>query len=310
MSAKPAKSALAETESGRLGVWAVSPFQMPDMTAGRPARNPMEMWLSLFPTSSFFGVRWFWADFVSNAKDANPAKMFGGAPMMPSLTPGAAGAPFGVGVLFGFGLGGAGASQNEPKTGAVAEAREDDALSMSGRALRIEPAEPVETAYALAEEQPQEVAVETKLAAPSAAARAEAESAVLDGVAAPQRAELSAVGGVTAAFTADTEEARPAKAKLRVVGGLDEEADTATQAATAPKNLFKKAPASVDNLKLIRGVGPRLEELLNELGVYTFQQIADFSENDYAWLDEHLGTFKGRGVRDKWSEQAQELLAG
>ena len=64
-----------------------------------------------------------------------------------------------------------------------------------------------------------------------------------------------------------------------------------------------------DDLKQISGIGPKLERTLNELGVYHFHQIAQFTASNVAWVDEHL-RFKGRIQREGWVEQAVELAAG
>ena len=64
-----------------------------------------------------------------------------------------------------------------------------------------------------------------------------------------------------------------------------------------------------DDLKLIGGVGPKLEETLNELGVYHFDQVAKFTPADIAWVDQRL-RFKGRIERDDWMAQARILAAG
>lgn len=85
------------------------------------------------------------------------------------------------------------------------------------------------------------------------------------------------------------------------------DAETVEDALVRPASLLDAAPETVDDLKLIKGVGPKLEALLNELGVYTFDQIAGFSEGDLAWIDENLATFKGRPMRDGWIEQAKAL---
>ena len=87
--------------------------------------------------------------------------------------------------------------------------------------------------------------------------------------------------------------------------------DEAEVEAATPKKpeLFKEPPAQVDDLKLIAGVGPKLEKLLHELGVYTFRQIASWGPAEIKWVDDHL-KFKGRIVRDKWVEQADALAAG
>ena len=75
-----------------------------------------------------------------------------------------------------------------------------------------------------------------------------------------------------------------------------------------PTVLYAAPPAEIDDLKLIKGVGPKLEALLNDLGVYRFEQIAHFSEAELAWLDDHLTTFKGRPFRDDWPAQAKALM--
>ncbi len=62
-----------------------------------------------------------------------------------------------------------------------------------------------------------------------------------------------------------------------------------------------------DNLKLIRGVGPKQERLLNEIGVYHYDQIAAWTPEEVAWADQNLVGFKGRVSRDGWVAQAKEL---
>jgi NADH-quinone oxidoreductase subunit E len=71
-----------------------------------------------------------------------------------------------------------------------------------------------------------------------------------------------------------------------------------------PRTMAK--PEMRDDLKRISGVGPKLEQVLNGLGIWTFAQIADWSPNEIAWVDDYLG-FKGRIARDNWLFQAAEL---
>ena len=61
-----------------------------------------------------------------------------------------------------------------------------------------------------------------------------------------------------------------------------------------------------DDLKKIGGVGPKLEGTLNELGIYHFWQIAEFTPDNVAWVDGYL-SFKGRIDRDDWIGQAKAL---
>lgn len=69
-------------------------------------------------------------------------------------------------------------------------------------------------------------------------------------------------------------------------------------------------PQGADDLKLIWGVGPKLETLLNQLGVYRFDQIASWNDLNLRWVDQSLDAFKGRAVRDRWIEQSKKLAGG
>ena len=65
-----------------------------------------------------------------------------------------------------------------------------------------------------------------------------------------------------------------------------------------------------DDLKKIKGVGPKLEALLNRLGVFHFDQVAAWTAEEIAWVDDNLEGFKGRVSRDDWVAQAKILAAG
>ena len=78
-------------------------------------------------------------------------------------------------------------------------------------------------------------------------------------------------------------------------------------AGDQPEGALFQAPAgAADDLKKISGVGPVLEKKLNGLGITTYAQIAAFSAEDIAKVDEAL-SFKGRIERDDWLSQAAEL---
>src|SRR3954470_22676221 len=64
-----------------------------------------------------------------------------------------------------------------------------------------------------------------------------------------------------------------------------------------------------DDLTRMKGVGPKLVTLLHDLGVTHFSQIAAWTDEDVAAIDQHLGAFKGRITRDRWVEQARRLAA-
>jgi predicted flap endonuclease-1-like 5' DNA nuclease len=99
-----------------------------------------------------------------------------------------------------------------------------------------------------------------------------------------------------------------------VAGGSAETAMVEPEFAPAPEANPPEAPAPApvarDDLKRMKGVGPKLEKLLNELGVTSFAQIAAWSEADIDRIDARLGTFEGRIRRDSWIEQAKLLAAG
>lgn len=87
-------------------------------------------------------------------------------------------------------------------------------------------------------------------------------------------------------------------------------AEAAEDIGTKPNLMDAPRGDGADDLKQIKGVGPALEKLCNSLGIYHFDQIASWTEDEVAWVDEHLEGFKGRVSRDNWVEQAKTLAAG
>jgi len=75
-----------------------------------------------------------------------------------------------------------------------------------------------------------------------------------------------------------------------------------------PKAL-EKPEGILDDLKKISGIGPKIESLLHNLGIYQFSQIANFSEANTIWIDHYL-KFKGRIQRENWIDQAKILASG
>lgn len=96
----------------------------------------------------------------------------------------------------------------------------------------------------------------------------------------------------------------------------------------APKAVVAKAPATVknadgspellkkprtgkgDDLKLIWGVGPALERMLQKMGIWHFDQIAAWTASELKWVDSRLEGFKGRARRDEWIKQSKKLAKG
>ena len=84
--------------------------------------------------------------------------------------------------------------------------------------------------------------------------------------------------------------------------------DTNKEAPQLNFNSFGKADASEkDDLKLISGIGPFIEEKLNGIGIYTFDQISRFTKEDIETVTELIKFFPGRIERDFWTDQAEKL---
>ena len=65
-----------------------------------------------------------------------------------------------------------------------------------------------------------------------------------------------------------------------------------------------------DDLKRIKGLGPKVETILHAIGVTTFAEIAAWDEADVDRIDAQLGVFAGRIRRDDWRGQARLLAQG
>jgi len=62
-----------------------------------------------------------------------------------------------------------------------------------------------------------------------------------------------------------------------------------------------------DALTQIKGIGPKVEEQLNAAGIYHFEQIAQWNEENIQWLEEHT-SFAHRAKKDLWVNQAKVLI--
>jgi peptide/nickel transport system ATP-binding protein len=84
-------------------------------------------------------------------------------------------------------------------------------------------------------------------------------------------------------------------------------AASAASVGKRPPRMAK--PKKPDDLKLISGVGPKFETILNGLGIYRFSQVAAWKKAEREWVDDHLN-FAGRIERDDWVKQAKALAKG
>lgn len=91
--------------------------------------------------------------------------------------------------------------------------------------------------------------------------------------------------------------------------GTEEGTADVQTAAVLEKPLALDGPVAgqADDLTVIGGVGPKIQEVLNELGIYHYDQIAAWSSENMAWVDDHL-SFSGRIMRERWVEQAKVLV--
>lgn len=128
--------------------------------------------------------------------------------------------------------------------------------------------------------------------APDGTAEAEALRADLQAC----RARTQAAEAQVTALTADLAAARAA-------------VSAASGAAAKPLALSAPRGGKADDLKQIKGIGPKLEILCNRLGFWHFDQIAAWTPAEIAWVDENLEAFKGRVTRDDWVAQARALAA-
>ncbi len=77
-----------------------------------------------------------------------------------------------------------------------------------------------------------------------------------------------------------------------------------------PETLTAAREGGADDLKQIKGVGPKMESMLHDMGFFHFDQIAAWSDDEVAWVDANLKGFKGRVSRDNWVDQATILASG
>ncbi len=141
----------------------------------------------------------------------------------------------------------------------------------------------------------------------------EVDSASKAAAEAVEKAGGKVVLGSTEAIDEAVAEAapKPVKAKAAKTAKVKSAPELTPEAEAGDQELEGSRPAGLDgpkgepdDLKKIGGVGPKLEGTLNELGIYHFWQIAEFTPDNVAWVDGYL-SFKGRIDRDDWIGQAK-----
>ncbi|WP_438956378.1 NADH:ubiquinone oxidoreductase [Cognatiyoonia sp.] len=138
-------------------------------------------------------------------------------------------------------------------------------------------------------------AEEANASAPSASA-ATSSASVATATAASAAAAAPGAAPKSKAAAKPKAEAKPKRARVAADG--------------KPEMLNKARAGGADDLKQIKGVGPKLEKMLNTMGVYHFDQVAGWRAKEVKWVDENLEGFKGRVSRDEWVKQAKVLAKG
>ncbi|ABC90407.1 NADH-ubiquinone oxidoreductase chain E protein [Rhizobium etli CFN 42] len=168
----------------------------------------------------------------------------------------------------------------EPK--ARTRAKKADAESLSAP-VDAAPVPPSEAARPKSTDAETNAALKTPATAPKAAAKN------------AKAAQEQPVSGTAAAESAPAVKAEAAAAKPSLTD------------KNRPSGIEK--PAAPDDLKMISGVGPKIEATLNEIGIFTFAQVASWKKAEREWVDGYLN-FRGRIERDDWVKQAKALAKG
>ncbi|WP_156874204.1 hypothetical protein [Sphingorhabdus lutea] len=129
---------------------------------------------------------------------------------------------------------------------------------------------------------------------------------------APKKASSKKISAKT-----DEAKAKPAAVKTakKPAAKTDKTAEKSAEIAAAKPAAKPAAKKEVeydipDNLELLKGVGPKLQALLKDMGVTGFTQVAAWSNADIDEVDAKLGNFSGRIRRDNWVDQAKLLAKG
>ncbi|HEV7306621.1 NADH-quinone oxidoreductase subunit E [Ensifer sp.] len=188
----------------------------------------------------------------------------------------------------------------------------------AGKGAEVTPGPQIDRIYSAPEGGPTTLALAdvAPVKSTTAAKKASAEPAVSvppSNAARPKTAATETNASLKTPVTAKAE----AAANAKVEGETADKSKPAKAAAVSGKPSLEdknrpagiEKPAAADDLKLISGVGPKIEVTLNELGIYTYAQVASWKKAEREWVDGYLN-FKGRIERDDWVKQAKALAKG
>ncbi|MEO0817177.1 MAG: hypothetical protein AAFX86_07690 [Pseudomonadota bacterium] len=103
-------------------------------------------------------------------------------------------------------------------------------------------------------------------------------------------------------------QAEPASTDMPQVAGDQVAPVPAVEDVNPERPIAIERPTAPDDLTQIEGIGPRIQDVLNSIGVFSFSQIAEWSAGNEAWVDDYL-SFSGRVRREDWVDQAKQLTA-
>ena len=102
------------------------------------------------------------------------------------------------------------------------------------------------------------------------------------------------------------EDGEPADDIPEEEGVFEQDAFVDDSEEVRPPSLDTPRGGKPDDLKKIGGIGPKIEGILHELGIFHFDQIANWSKGETQWIDNYL-RFQGRVQQEDWVEQARDL---
>ncbi len=95
----------------------------------------------------------------------------------------------------------------------------------------------------------------------------------------------------------------------QAVNKIDTDMQVGQEVGSRPSIITDPDQSQRDDLKEISGIGLKIEEALNNLGIYSFEQIANWNFENIEWIENYL-VFKGRIKKEDWIGQAKLLFAG
>ncbi|MEO0549306.1 MAG: hypothetical protein AAFZ91_05250 [Pseudomonadota bacterium] len=205
-------------------------------------------------------------------------------------------------------------TEAEPETSASEETENEAEASQESEEptepVEEEPSETVEEAESIEETaedsaEPEVVEVEAAIAEPEPTTEDDTPVEVQDSETAENEAteveEEETDSAPSEPEVAAAPEAHPSEAVLQELGDMLD-----TEAGLIQPVAIEKPSNGADDLTAIGGIGPRIATVLNDLGIWTYEQVAAWTEENQLWVDDHLA-FNGRVARESWVEQAKSL---